>query len=678
MSQYHLRVFVFGFTAILTVIASAEFLHVVSGNGLTNLEILATVLFVPCFAWGALGAFIAVVGVLSIFERNSYWPKLITKNLVSEQARTAILIPIYNEQPEPVMARVEVMFRALQKQIAGKQFDFFILSDSTQSNIWLAEQAAWRKCCSRLSAFGRIFYRRRANNEGKKAGNIRDFCTRYGGSYRYLLVLDADSVVSGETMIELLLRMESNPRIGIIQVPPLPVRRKTLFARWQQFAARVYGPIWARGESFICGPDGNYYGHNAIIRRDAFTEHAGLGDLPPGNGPFSGPISSHDFVEAALIRRAGYEVWIAFDLGGSYEQCPTTLIDYAIRDKRWCRGNLQHLRIAALPGLVAWSRVHFIRGAMAYIIPPLWLLLVTVMLLVAADDISFQPTYFREAQRTLFPLWPVYHFHAARELFIMTMAILMVPRAIGAVFSLVEMVSRRELPLRRIPHFLVSVVGEWIMGALLTPALVFFQTTFILSAFTGERIAWNAQKREERRVGITEALVKHAPHMLAAGGLGIVGWFISSQTLLWLLPLIIPLAISPLLSIITSSAWVGRIGDFFRLFWIPEDDSTSNELVVYDEQPGTVQNENVRNDDARYAWAQHAMSVLGSSLLQRLSETRREELRQRLRSGELLSEADRNDLLTDTQLILEILTAESEPKVLPEELTTNAVLLAKR
>jgi membrane glycosyltransferase len=384
-----------------------------------------------------------------------------------------------------------------------------------------------------------------------------------------------------------------------------------------------------------------------------FCSHAGLGELP-GTGPLSGLIASHDFVEAALVRRAGYGVWLAPDLGGSYEQCPTTLIDYAVRDERWCHGNLQHLRVVMLRGLAGWSRVHFLRGACSYLVPPIALAFVWVMLLVAARDLSREPEYFPSPGRTLFPLWPVHDFAAARGLVTLTMAMLFGPRLIAAAASLVAMLRRGQLPVHRVPAFLVSVLAELCMGILLSPALMFFQATFIVHSAFGERVAWATAHRDERRVRLGEALRRQWSHVLCALALGVAALLVSRQALMWTLPLILPLLASPLLTILTSSVTLGRWADRVGLFQVPEDWSTDETLTVFDTRATLEASAQSALEDRR-ACAWHALSVVGSGLLRRLPKARRDEVRRRIAAGKPLDKAELQAGLTDYELLLDVL-----------------------
>ena len=206
-----------------------------------------------------------------------------------------------------------------------------------------------------------IYYRARSENIGKKAGNIADWVERFGGAYEFFIILDADSVMSGALVVQLAALMGRNPRTALIQTVPRLVGANTLFARLQQFAVAFYGPVIAAGFAAWHQESGNYWGHNAILRTRAFAQSAGLPTLP-GTPPLGGHIQSHDFVEAAFLRRAGWQVCMLPDLQGSYEGCPPTLIDVAVRDRRWAQGNFQHLRIVRASGLPWVSRLHLAMG----------------------------------------------------------------------------------------------------------------------------------------------------------------------------------------------------------------------------------------------------------------------------------------------------------------------------
>ena len=341
----------FALVVLSTLAGSYLMADVLRANGFTAIEMAIQVLFTISFAWICTSFWTATIGFLVRLAGRD--PAGLDPNKpVVLNTRTAIIMPVYNEDPTRVFAGLEATWRSLQRtgEENERHFDLFILSDTRKPEIAEAEEAAWAALCHRLNAGGRIFYRRRENNIGRKAGNIADFLRQWGLAYDHMLVLDADSIMSGDTMVALAKLMQDNPGTGIIQTLPAPVNQETLFGRILQFGSRVYGPALVSGLSWWQLGEGNYWGHNAIIRTSAFIEHCGLPTLS-GQAPLGGEILSHDFVEAALMRRAGWQVWIVPELEGSYEELPPNVIDYAVRDRRWCQGNLQHLRLLPAKGL---------------------------------------------------------------------------------------------------------------------------------------------------------------------------------------------------------------------------------------------------------------------------------------------------------------------------------------
>jgi len=349
-------------------------------------------------------------------------------------------MPIYNEAPSRVFGAVQAIAEDVARSGLGEHFDYFFLSDTTNPDIWIAEERAFLSMRTRMGEQYRIYYRHRAKNTARKAGNIADFVTRWGGHYAHMVVLDADSLMTGHSIVCLAAAMEADPDAGIIQTLPLIINRNTLFARQQQFAARIYGPVIAAGLSAWMGRDGNYWGHNAIIRTKAFADHCGLPNLK-GKPPFGGHILSHDFVEAALIRRAGYAVYMLPMLGGSYEESPPSLIDLSARDRRWAQGNLQHLRVLPAKGLHLATRQHIITGIMSYLASPLWMAQLLIGLVLVLQTRYIRPEYFT-SQFTLFPAWPRFDAVRSLSLFELTLAILLAPKLFGLLVGLVQKETR--------------------------------------------------------------------------------------------------------------------------------------------------------------------------------------------------------------------------------------------
>jgi membrane glycosyltransferase len=362
---------IFAFTSIATWFMA----DLLWRGGLSGVEIALLVLFVILFAHVAAGFCTALVGFYVINRGGD--SSRITNTLQPAEdaplASTAIVMPVFNEDVSRVFEGLRVVFRSVQETRKLEHFDFFVLSDSNQPNQWIQEEVAWLELCKQVGGFGKIFYRKRRHSINKKAGNVADFLRRWGRRYRYMIVLDADSIMTGRALVQLVQLMERNPAAGIIQTAPRIVNGETLFARVQSFASRLYSPLFLAGLNYWQQHEGNYWGHNAIIRVQPFIEHCALPDLP-GSEPFGGRILSHDFVEAALMRKAGWGVWLAGDIEGTYEEGPPTLIDSAKRDRRWCQGNMQHAWLLTARGFRAANRFHLLMGVMGYVSSPLWLL----------------------------------------------------------------------------------------------------------------------------------------------------------------------------------------------------------------------------------------------------------------------------------------------------------------
>lgn len=307
-------------------------------QGIEAVKIMTAVLFAILFGWISIGFWMCVAGCWVLSNKVDRFTPTRGCDAVEipNTTRTAILFPVYNEDTRKYMADIAATWHSLVQTGESDKFDIFILSDSTSPDAWVAEEEAWYEFCQRENVFNHIFYRRRRNNTKRKSGNVADFCRRWGAQYKYMIVFDADSVMSGRTMVRMVKSMELHPEMGMIQTPPLAVNMNSLVARVQQFANHLYGPVFATGLHFWLLGDAQYWGHNAIIRVAPFIKHCQLPTLP-GRGPLAGDILSHDFVESALMRRAGYGVWLAYDLDGSWEESPPSLIDELIRDRAGAR-----------------------------------------------------------------------------------------------------------------------------------------------------------------------------------------------------------------------------------------------------------------------------------------------------------------------------------------------------
>jgi membrane glycosyltransferase len=543
------RLLVFGGGLGLTLYGACEMYKVVEVGDVTPLEWALLILFVANFSWIALACTSALTGFiwLLFFAAKSSLPP------VALRQRTAIVMPVYNEKPARVFGAIAAMFEEVEASGLGRAFEWFILSDTTDPEIFVAEEQAYLAMRERLGPGCRLFYRHRPRNLNRKPGNIEDFVTRWGGHYEHMVVLDADSLMAGQTIIALAAAMEADPDAGIIQTLPLIVNRNTLFARLQQFAARIYGPVIGAGVAVSMGRDGNYWGHNAILRTKAFAAHCGLPVLR-GRPPFGGHILSHDFVEAALIRRAGYAVYMLPNLGGSYEECPPSLVDVATRDRRWCQGNLQHLRMLVAKGLHPMSRQHFATGIMAYLASPLWLtqLIVGIVLVLQASYI--RPEYFT-SEFTLFPTWPRFDPQRSLELFALTMTILLLPKILGLVLALIQGATRRGAG--GAARLVLSAAFEIIMSALLAPIMMLVQSGHVMHFAFGLDTGWDPQRRDDGSISFAAIIARHRSHV-ALGLLTLVaGLSISASLVAWMSPTILGLILAIFLSWGTSLLSVG-------------------------------------------------------------------------------------------------------------------------
>ncbi len=557
-----------GLTLAQTYLATDFMTTVLPYQGRQPLEIVILMLFAILFAWVSAGFWTAVAGFfLMLFGKDRYAisAKATPDRPIDPAARTAIVMPICNEDVSRVFAGLRATYESLGRADGLEHFDFYILSDTNDADVRVAEQAAWLDMCREVSGFGRVFYRWRRNRIKRKSGNLADFCRRWGRNYRYMVVMDADSVMTGECLERLVQMMEASPDAGIIQTIPRAAGRETLHARIQQFAANAYGPMFAAGLHFWQLGESHYWGHNAIIRVEPFMRHCALRRLP-GRGVLSGEILSHDFVEAALMRRAGWGVWIAYDLPGSYEEMPPNLLDEIKRDRRWCQGNLMNFRLISLKGVHAVHRAVFLTGVMAYASSPLWFAaLVSSTALLAVHALS-EPVYFVESYQ-LFPLWPEWRPERAIALFSTTLSLLFIPKILSMVIAL----KRGARSFGGAWRYGISMVGEMLVSALLAPVRMLFHTQFVLAALAGHSVQWKSPPRADAETSWGEAFQRHGwQAVLGLAWIGIVYW-LNPNHVWWLLPVAGALVVAIPLSVLLSRASLGRAFRRLGLFLAPEE-----------------------------------------------------------------------------------------------------------
>jgi membrane glycosyltransferase len=541
---------------LLWSLGSAAFAYtlyqVLSVETPTVLQLVFWCLSTLCFAWVAVGSASAVIGFVALMLQRTSDTLELPPPAAASHARTALLFPVYREDATAVAATVEAMCRDIAAAKAAAGFDVFILSDTQD----VSERDAEHRIYAELRAQVQIpvYVRWRTPNFGKKAGNIRDWIEKFGAAYPYFIILDADSIMSAASLLRLVAGMEANQRVGLIQSVPRLVGGLTIFARLQQFAASYYGPVVAAGLAAWHGPGGNYWGHNAIIRTEAFAGAAGLPSLP-GAPPLGGPILSHDFVEAALLRRAGWEVHLVPSLGDSYEGCPPTLKDLMVRDRRWAQGNLQHVRLIGAPGLPLISRVHLGMGACSYLASPIWALTLLVGIVLAVQATYATPTYFG-SEVSLFPKWPVFDAQKALTLFLATVLIVHLPKLLGGIWAVRNSAQRRQHG--GVARIAAGVLIESVLSTLIAPLLMLSQTNAVASILFGRDAGWGSQRRVVAENSLAELFYQHRwPTAWGLAGAALC-WSISPAVFAWMSPIIIGLVLAGPIGSVTARR-AGRV-----------------------------------------------------------------------------------------------------------------------
>jgi len=491
---------------------------------------------------------------------------------IDAAARTAVIMPICNEDIATVFAGLRATCESAAATGALRLFDFYILSDTSDPALRAAELRAWQRLrdmlgdgdLADLGQGARIFYRWRRVRRHRKAGNVADFCRRWGRQYRYMVVLDADSTMHGDTLVSLVRLMEQHPRAGIVQTLPQAYGHGTLHARLQQFAARVTGRLFALGMAYWQLGESHYWGHNAILRVEPFMQHCALAPIR-GRGALSGTILSHDFVEAGMMFLAGYAVCAEPYPDGSWAQHPPKLGNEVVLDRRWCRGNLQNLQLIAEPGWRPVHRVMFAVGAFSYAMAPLWLLFVALGVLAGL-----------QAAHQGLAL-------AGHALWSLTLALLLLPRALGV---LAVRLRGEQAAYGGSGRLVASALLETVVSALQAPVRMLAHTAFVLGPLTGLRLDWTSPSRDATRVAWRDAWARVGLPAALALALVALAWPRGELGS----PHLVALTLSLLLAV-PLAVWAGhpRIGAALRrarLLLVPQEARPSRPLARAVEQLG--------------------------------------------------------------------------------------------
>ncbi|KMW59923.1 Glucans biosynthesis glucosyltransferase H [Candidatus Rhodobacter oscarellae] len=517
-------------TLIVTALLCVSIKRYLDLGGVPLLEGVALALVGLTLVWLVFSVNTACLGLLRVAFVRSAAP---SSQAPRSPMSVALLVPVYNEAPWDVFGNASAMLKELTAQPDRDRYTLFILSDTREDENAAQEERAFAALQAEHFPGARVYYRRRLENTDKKTGNINDWIENWGAAYDAMLVLDADSLMSGPAIRQLTQALATDPDAGLIQSRPTLIGAQTLFGRVQQFSNSVYGWLLAEGLDSWSQHEGNYWGHNAIIRTRAFAESARLPYLKGRRGS-QHLILSHDFVEAGMLRRAGWAVRFLPRVGGSYEETPQTLIDYIQRDRRWCHGNMQHLRLLATRGFHVISRIHLLQGALAFLMSPAWLSVVILWSFVGISQ-EVPGSYFSSAN-PLQPIWPEQQQNLAWFYLLFVYGMLLFPKLVGGV--LFGLRRRTRVAYGSSLMLSGSMLFELVLSVLYAPIMMVQHTVATLLALLGRSASWAPQNRGGEGYGWLQTLRFHWVETLLGAAL------LSGIVLMSVSVLILPIAVS--------------------------------------------------------------------------------------------------------------------------------------
>jgi membrane glycosyltransferase len=556
------------FTLVAATMAAlaALMVHALDVGGLDAVDVALLAAFGLTLPWTAVGFWNAVIGlVLMVGHRNpaAAATPVAALGLAASpiDSRTALLVCIRNEDPQRLERNLAAMLAGLAPLPEARRLEVVLLSDSDRADLLPAEAKLAQTLSERYGALLPVSYRRRTDNAGFKAGNLREFCERRGGEFDFAVVLDADSVMSPAAILRLIRVMQEDPSLGIVQTLVVGLPAESPFARVFQFGMRLGMRSYTLGSAWWQGDCGPYWGHNAIIRLAPFVEHCALPDLP-GRGPLSGCILSHDQVEAVLMRRAGYEVRVLPMEEGSWEENPPTLLEFMRRDLRWCQGNMQYGRLLAMPGLHALGRVQLLLAMLMFIGSPAW---IAFVLLASFRDL-------------ILPVdGPAFRADTGLLLFAVVMSMAFAPKIASIVAILANRARRHEFGPP--PRFLAGVAAETAFSMALAPVMAVVHTVFIGGLVFGRTIGWSSQMRDSHSVALRDALRFLWRPTLLGVVLGL--WFAATAPGLvaWFAPFWLPLLLAAPFASLTAWPALGAAMVRARIAATPDEIAPPAELV---------------------------------------------------------------------------------------------------
>jgi membrane glycosyltransferase len=559
------RRIIFAILAVATMLGTAAWLiHILAHDGFGLLDLLLLTCFLTYVPWIAIGFWNSAIGFLYMnFVKNPV-PGITPVVLKAHDndaifVRSAITMTVRNEDPARAFARLRVIKKSLDKTGQADQFDFFILSDTNRDEVAKLEEAAAETWAKEFPGVSKLVYRRRESNEGYKAGNIRDFCERWGKNYELMIPLDADSIMTGETIVKMVRIHQANPRLGILQSLIVGMPSSSFFARVYQFGMRHGLRAYISGYAWWHADCGLFWGHNTTIRIQPFYDYCKL-PLLPGKPPFGGHILSHDHIEAMMMRRAGFEVRVIPEEVGSYEETPPTLLDFEARDVRWANGNLQYTKLLNMPGLQPVSWVQLLMAIQMFVGQGA----VVLFAILAALAIALAPA----SSSVTFPIWSAFGFYA---LFIL---MFIAPRIFGVLDALWNSAARYGGAARIIIAGAIDMIFTFVHA----PLQMFAASYFMVAALFGRKTKWDGQQRDGYRVPWKAAARTFLPHTLLGTGLLLFVFLVSAKSAIWFVPFVFGLIVVIPFAVYTSDTRLGAWAERNKLCAMPEEFDMPEEI----------------------------------------------------------------------------------------------------
>jgi membrane glycosyltransferase len=536
-----------------------------AAGGWTWIDIAMFVCFLFVAPWSVLGFWNAALGLWLVYLRGDAMAIVAPYAAAGDQAtrlqvRTAVVSTLRNEDPRRALARLAAIKRGLDATGEGRQFAYFVLSDTDRPDIAVAEAAAFAAWRESEGADAPLTYRRRAENIGFKAGNLRDFCVRHGRAYEFMLVLDADSFMSGETIVRLVRIGEAHPELGILQSLAVGLPAASAFGRLFQFGMRHGMRPYTMGSAWWAGDCGQFWGHNALVRIAPFVDHC---DLPilPGKPPLGGRILSHDQVEGALMRRAGFEVRVLPQETGSYEDNPPDIVEFTRRDLRWCQGNMQYWRLLNMPGLEPTSRFQLLWAILMFLGLPAMTVLVALV-----------------ALRPFGLVRATYPVGMALALYLVMLFLHVAPKLAGFLD-----IAMTRGGLRRYGgglHFALGCLLELVVSFLTGAVTSLHTSRFMLGLPFGRVVGWGSQARDAHALSWQRAARLFWSHTVLGLVVLVPPMIVAPAVALWSLPFTAGYVLAIPFAVITASPRLGALMARWRLCGVPEEFATPPELLL--------------------------------------------------------------------------------------------------